>query len=69
MRNTEAKNPPLFKADREIRLAFSADSGKIRIVYQGWDDAKVALEGEVFELSLGKQGLEGRILPKRRRGA
>jgi hypothetical protein len=35
--------------------------------YPGWDDVKVALEGQVFELSPGPQGIEGRILQRRRR--
>ena len=42
--------PPLFKADA-ANLAFSADKeGKVRMVYSGWDDAKVLLPGEVLEV-------------------
>ena len=54
--STEAKRPvstigpPLFKADA-ANLAFSADKeGRVRIVYSGWEDAKVLLLGEVLEV-------------------
>ena len=43
--------PPLFKADT-ANLAFSADKeGKVRMVYSGWEDAKVLLAGGRFEVS------------------
>jgi len=31
------------------------------VTYKSWPDAKVVLEGQIFEVSLGSQGLEGRI--------
>ena len=31
------------------------------MTYKSWPDAKVVLEGQIFEVSLGSQGLEGRI--------
>ena len=64
--------PPLFKADRRTVLAFEPKDGKIIVNYAGWDQNKVALEGQVegqdFVVSLGPQGLEGRILDRRRDG-
>ena len=51
--------PPLFKADRRKVLAFEPKDGKIIVNYAGWD---VALEGQDFVVSLGPQGLEGRIM-------
>ena len=48
--------PPLFKADT-ANLAFSADKeGKVRMVYSGWEDAKVLLPGEVLGLLGGWTG-------------
>jgi hypothetical protein len=42
--------PPLFKADT-ANLAFSADKeGRVRIVYSGWEDAKVLLPGEHLDV-------------------
>jgi hypothetical protein len=35
------------------------------VSYQNWDASKVVLEGKVFEVSWGPQGVEDRILPKR----
>jgi hypothetical protein len=53
-----------LKADTAT-LTFSASKdGKLRVVYGGWDDAKVALPGEVFELRVGPQGVEGRIVAR-----
>ena len=60
--------PPLFKADRRTVLAFEPKDGKIIVSYANWGENKVALEGQDFVVSLGPQGLEGRIL-ERRRGA
>jgi hypothetical protein len=46
--------PPLFKADA-VNIAVSASKdGKLRVVYGGWDDAKVVLPGEVLELRWGR---------------
>ena len=52
-------------------LAFEPKDGKIIVNYAGWDQNKVALEGQDFVVSLGPQGLEGfegRILDRRRGG-
>jgi hypothetical protein len=49
-----------------VNLTVSASrDGKLRVVYGGWDDAKVVLPNEVLELRWGKQGLEARIIPRR----
>jgi hypothetical protein len=54
--------PPLFKADTAT-LAFSASKdGKLSVNYQGWDVGKVVLEGQVFEVRWGPQGVEERIV-------
>jgi hypothetical protein len=54
--------PPLFKAD-SATLAFSASKdGKVNVNYAGWDAGKVVLEGQVFEVRWGPQGVEGRIV-------
>jgi hypothetical protein len=44
-------------------LSFYASkvAGTISVSYQGWDVSKVVLEGQVFEVSWGPQGVEGRI--------
>jgi hypothetical protein len=57
--------PPLFKADAANITVSSSKDGKLRVVYGGWDDAKVVLPGEVLELRWGKQGVEARIIPRR----
>jgi hypothetical protein len=45
------------------RLALSASKdGKVNVNYQGWDAGKVVLEGQVFEVRWGPQGVEGRIV-------
>jgi hypothetical protein len=54
--------PPLFKADTANLTVSASRDGKLRVVYGGWDDAKVVLPNEVLELRWGKQGVEGRIL-------
>ena len=56
--------PPLFRADT-ANLAFSADKeGKVRIVYAGWDDAKVLTPGEVLEVYWeGGQVLARKVTP------
>ena len=49
-----------------MNIAVSASKdGKLRVVYGGWDDAKVFLPSEVLELRWGKQGVEARIIPRR----
>ena len=46
-------------------LTFYADkSGKISVAYQGWEANRVVLEGQVFELRWGQQGVEARILDR-----
>lgn len=49
---TPAKRPPdaLFKADRATVVFDAQKNGTLRVTYQGWDDAKVILPGERFEL-------------------
>jgi hypothetical protein len=38
----------------KVNLAVSSSKeGKLRVVYQGWDDPKVVLEGQVLELRWG----------------
>lgn len=68
MRPSEApkspSTPPLFKADKTIRIEFSASEGKIRVNYPGWDDPKVVQPDRAFQVSLGAQGLEGRIVER-----
>ena len=49
-------------------LAFEPKDGKIIVSYANWGENKVALEGQDFVVSLGPQGLEGRILERRRGG-
>ena len=58
---TPSAVPPLFKGDSRVTLAFTVDHGKIRVAYKGWPDPKVLLADEPFVVSLGPQGLEGRI--------
>jgi hypothetical protein len=56
---------PIFISDK-VSLAVSREKdGKLRLVYGGWDDAKVVEPGEVLELRASSQGVEGRILPRR----
>jgi hypothetical protein len=43
----------------------SSRDGKLRVLYGGWDDAKVVWPNEVLELRWGKQGVEARTIPRR----
>jgi hypothetical protein len=43
--------PPLFKADSATLTFYGSKDGKVSVSYQGWDAAKVAQEGQVFEVS------------------
>jgi hypothetical protein len=53
--------PALLIAEK-VNLAISASKdGKLRVVYQGWDDPKTVLDGQVLEVRWGPQGLEARI--------
>jgi len=45
---------------------YASKDGKISVSYQSWPEAKVVLEGQVFELRWGPQG-EARILDQPRR--
>ena len=60
--------PPLLKADRVTLAVEATKDGKLRVTYQGWDDAKVVLPGQRFELVCGDQGVEARILEAKKRG-
>jgi hypothetical protein len=48
--------PPLFKADSANLTVSASKDGKLRMVYGGWDDAKVVLPDEVLELRASSQG-------------
>jgi hypothetical protein len=66
MASNSAVIPPLFKAENPT-LTFSASKdGKLRVNYAGWDDAKVALEGQEFVVIAGPQGVEARIRDRKR---
>ena len=56
---------PLFKAEKPTLTFYASKDGKVSVSYQNWESNKVVLEGEVFEVSWGPQGVEARILPKR----
>jgi hypothetical protein len=48
--------PPLMKADTAV-ISFAAEKdGKIRVVYAGWDEVKVVLPGQVFEVRWARRG-------------
>jgi hypothetical protein len=56
------KPSPILIADK-CTLTFSAEaSGKIRVTYQSWEDAKAVLPGQHIEIRRGPQGVEMRIL-------
>jgi hypothetical protein len=50
---------PLFKAESVNNLVSASKDGKLRVVYGGWDDAKVVLPDEVLELRASSQGSGG----------
>jgi hypothetical protein len=54
---------PDFKADSVSLHVSREKDGKLRLVYAGWDDAKVVQPDE--ELRASSQRVEGRILPRR----
>jgi len=58
---------PIFKADSVLLHVSREKDGKFRLVYAGWDDAKVVQPDEVLELRASSQRVEGRILPRRQR--
>jgi hypothetical protein len=53
----------IFKADTVSLHVSREKDGKLRLVYAGWDDAKVVQPDE--ELRASSQRVEGRILPRR----
>jgi hypothetical protein len=57
---------PPFKAEAVTIAVSSSRDGKLRVLYGGWDDAKVVWPNEVLELRWGKQGVEARTIPRRR---
>jgi hypothetical protein len=52
---------PLFKADVATLSFYATKDGKVSVSYPGWDDRKVVLPGQVFEIAWAPQGVEGRI--------
>jgi hypothetical protein len=61
MESETHKIPPLLTAETAV-LSFSASKdGKLRVNYLNWDDAKVALAGQEFVVTVGPQGVEARI--------
>jgi hypothetical protein len=54
--------PPLFKADSAVLSFLASKDGKLTVNYPNWDASKVVLEGQVFEVRWGPQGVEGRII-------
>jgi hypothetical protein len=60
---------PVIKAEKAtISFAVSADKTdrKIRVTYPNWEDAKVLLADQVFEIAWRPQGIEGRIVDRPR---
>jgi hypothetical protein len=60
---------PVIKAEKAtISFAVSADKTdrKVRMTYPNWEDAKVLLADQVFEIAWGPQGIEGRIVDRPR---
>jgi hypothetical protein len=53
---------PLFKADKATLTLSREAGGKMRVVYTGWDDAKVLLAGQGLQLTVGPQGVEARVV-------
>ena len=47
----------VLELDGEVN---ASKDGKVSVSYQNWEASKVVLEGEVFEVSWGPQGVEGR---------
>jgi hypothetical protein len=56
---------PIFTADKVNLIVSREKDGKLRLIYPGWDDAKVVQPDEVLELSASSQGVQGRIRPCR----
>jgi hypothetical protein len=56
-------SPPLFKADHRAALTFVVDHGRLRVQCSSWPEPAIVHDGQVFQVSLGELGIEGRILP------
>ena len=56
-----SKTPPLLKADMATLSFYATKDGKVSVSYPGWDDRKVVLLGQAFEIVWRPQGVEGRI--------
>jgi hypothetical protein len=53
---------PILIADK-CTVTFSAEAdGKVRVIYQGWDDAKIVVPGQFIHICRGPQGIEFRLL-------
>jgi len=48
-----------------VKLAFAVENGLIRVEHDAWQTDLVVERDQMFEVSIGPQGLEGRILPRR----
>jgi hypothetical protein len=55
---------PLFKADRVTITVSREIDGKLRVLYGGWEDARVVLPDHALELRAGPQGVEARIVER-----
>lgn len=58
------ESPALFRADRQSVTFAAQKDGKVRVTCASWDDHKVVLEGEAFEVRWGPQGVEGRVVTR-----
>jgi hypothetical protein len=59
---------PLFKVNPNVVINVGwVRDGKLNVGFSGWDANKVVLDDQVFELSWGPQGVEGRIIERRGR--
>jgi hypothetical protein len=59
-RHAVERNPPLFKADSANLTVSASKDGKLRVVYGGWDDAKVVQPDGCGQ---ARRGWKGGILP------
>jgi hypothetical protein len=60
---------PIFTADSVTITVSREKDGKLRIVYAGWDDCKVAQPDEVLELRASSQAWRGGSTPSLGGGA
>jgi hypothetical protein len=57
-KNTEIS--PLFKCDSSTRAFYGLKDGKITVNFSGWEQNRVVLEGQAFEVRWGRpQGVAG----------